>query len=150
MKTLELNINNIHSANELVELLSKNKTAEGDTLKLLNAEGKNDFTLIGLWILVAAAIIYYFEKEKSKRMQEGEKILQSLFTGKNAEEIEKQIKDEYGINVEIEYAPETEKEFWNKIAMTNLSKVYHPDEPDYSEITLLEPNPNYQPWKGVK
>lgn len=147
MKTLELNINDIHSANELVDLLSMNNTTEGDTLKLFNAESKNDFILIGLLIIVAAALVYYFEKEKSKRQQEGEKILESLFAGKNADEIEKQIKDEYGIIIEIENASETEREFWNKIAITNLSKAYHPDEPDYSEITLLEPNPNYQPWK---
>lgn len=36
---------------------------------------------------------------------------------------------------------------WTDIAMQGLAKTYGDDEPDYSDVILKEPNPEYKPWK---
>lgn len=40
-----------------------------------------------------------------------------------------------------------EHDQWADLAMQGLAKAYSDDEPDYSDLTLKEPNPEYKPWK---
>ena len=45
--------------------------------------------------------------------------------------------------------PEDEDEAgeWYDIAIQSMAKAYTDDEPDYSDVTLMEPNPEYKAWK---
>jgi len=38
---------------------------------------------------------------------------------------------------------EEEREFWNAIFQNSFQKAYSEDEPDYSDVKVLEPNPKY-------
>ncbi|MCG3167395.1 MAG: hypothetical protein POELPBGB_03185 [Bacteroidia bacterium] len=40
-----------------------------------------------------------------------------------------------------------EREEWAEIAKQGLAKAYGDDEPDYSDVQLKEPNPEYKSWK---
>ncbi len=39
---------------------------------------------------------------------------------------------------------ETEAEDWTKFSVKNLERAYGEDEPDYSNVLVKEPNPQYQ------
>jgi len=42
---------------------------------------------------------------------------------------------------------EQEAKEWYSIAIQSMAKTYSDDEPDYSDVTLMEPNPEYKAWK---
>lgn len=42
-------------------------------------------------------------------------------------------------------APDAEREEWARAAMANLASAYGPDEPEYGEAAIIEPNPHYRP-----
>lgn len=42
-----------------------------------------------------------------------------------------------------------ERNKWVELAVQGLAKNYSDDEPDYSDVVLMEPNPEYKPWKKV-
>lgn len=47
--------------------------------------------------------------------------------------------------VEEDGKSDAEREGWARAAMENLARAYGPDEPDYSEAAIIEPNPHYRP-----
>ena len=64
--------------------------------------------------------------------------------------LEKQVEREYGIKVEIEFEKDDERIFWQQIAARSMSKAYDANEPDYSDVQLMEPNPTYRQWKKAQ
>jgi antitoxin (DNA-binding transcriptional repressor) of toxin-antitoxin stability system len=40
---------------------------------------------------------------------------------------------------------DAEREEWTLAAMANLARAYGPDEPEYREAAIIEPNPHYRP-----
>ena len=145
MKTLELEVDEIKSPGEVVNFFKKNEMREGDTLKISTSEENLAYSAV-LFIIVLA-IVFYFTKEKVKRVAEGEKMLDDLFKGKSAEEMERQIEEEYGVKIEIESHEEQERREWGMISLHGLSHAYGDNEPDYTDVPLIEVNPNYKPWK---
>jgi hypothetical protein len=41
-----------------------------------------------------------------------------------------------------EHSEQEEREIWNSISQNSFQKAYSDDEPDYSDVRVLEPNPN--------
>ena len=78
--------------------------------------------------------------------EEGNNILKQIFEQIPLEVIEKQVEQEYGITIEIKEDENSEKQFWQRAAFNSLAKHYE-NEPDYSDVILMEPNPVYKPWK---
>ncbi|HYV94741.1 MAG TPA: hypothetical protein VE978_23405 [Chitinophagales bacterium] len=145
MKTLELEVDEVKSPEEVVNFFKENDMSEGDTLKISTDEENLAFSAI--LFIIALAIVFYFTKEKVKRIVDGEKMLDDLFNGKSAEEMEKQIEEEYGVKIEIEHRENDERKDWGMLSMQGLSHAYGDDEPDYSDVPLIETNPDYKPWK---
>jgi hypothetical protein len=149
MRTHELAIANYQSPEAVVRFLDEHKVKRGDTLKV-TTEQYQQTILMALSLIVVMAL-FYFYKKKGEREEEGGKILEGIFKeGATVEDIEKQVEKEYGIKIEVETKPDEERDFWYKLSAQNLSRAYGIDESDYSDVTILEPNPNYKPWKEDK
>ncbi len=83
-------------------------------------------------------------------MEEGDALLKNLFKEGDTAELEKNLEAEYEIEIEWVDAPkspveETDEAAWDKAATTLLADAYGEEEPDYSDVPLLDPNPNYKP-----
>ena len=39
---------------------------------------------------------------------------------------------------------EGEREEWTRAALASLARAYGPEEPEYSEAAIIEPNPHYR------
>ncbi len=46
-------------------------------------------------------------------------------------------------DMETDY--DTERDEWLRFSMINFSKTYGDDEPDYENVVIKEPNPDYNP-----
>ena len=58
------------------------------------------------------------------------------------------MKSEFNVSVQVEGdVVDEDREFWNQMGLRGLARAYGDDEPDISGMTLLEPNPDYIPWK---
>ena len=64
-------------------------------------------------------------------------------------ELEKKIKKEFGVSVEIEQADEEEK-MWRDLSAHHFLKGYDDAEPEYTLSDVREPNPEYKKWKKGK
>jgi hypothetical protein len=94
MQTVELNIDDIGSPKELAKLLFEKDLHEGDNLVLNTREDKIMFFLV--------ILLFVFAKGKKKRFKESEEFLNNLFAKYDtAEELERDIEKEYGINIEV-------------------------------------------------
>jgi preprotein translocase subunit YajC len=150
MKTLELEVGEIQTADEVVKFLKDNEIGEGDTLKILTDEEKSSIILVSILFIVALAIAFYFNNEKKKRENGGEKMLDDLFKGKTTDEMEKEIEAEYGVKIEIEHIADDGRNGWMKISKQGLSHAYGDNEPDYSDADIKVPSPKYKGWKKAK
>ncbi len=148
MQTIELDIAKYKTREELMNFLKRRDVRKGDTVKVVTDEDKTTLAATGIVVIVLLAIIYIFsQRKKSDRELEGEAILDKLVKGKSIDEIEKEVKDEYGVKIEVEQKKDEEREDWIKLSMKGLDKGYAKDDPDISSIPVREPNPKYNPWK---
>ena len=46
-----------------------------------------------------------------------------------------------------ERVEENELDLWRNFSESNFLKGYSDNEPDYSVADIIEPNPDYKPWK---
>jgi predicted nucleic acid-binding protein len=139
----ELILSRLNSPGEVADFFRQKRVQKGDSVTIL-AEGTKILNRTALFTLVLIALVYYFDIKKKK--QEADKILENVFSGMPVEEIEKQVEKEYGISIEIKEQDDEERKFWQQAALQSMAKEYD-DEPDYSDIQLMEPNPEYKPWK---
>lgn len=94
MQTVELDIDTIKSPKELIQFLKDTHFGVGDNLHLKVEEKQVLFILVIFFIAFGSII---------KRQKQGEDILNGLLSKyDNAEELEKDIEKEYGINIELE------------------------------------------------
>ncbi len=127
----------------------KTKGWRKEILKVKTDEQKNTLALVAIVVVVAIAIIYFFNKARKNRTDDGEKMLDGLFKNKTIEEIENGVMEEYGIKIEIEQKEmHEERNDWQLLSSQNFIKEYSIDEPEYTDADLKEPNPEYIAWKG--
>lgn len=153
MKTLTLRIQELQSPQEILALLAKENLRKGDRLDLVvrKEENEHDLAFLGLLLLLGLVLLAYFgeQEQTKKRVADGENILKKLFEAGQAEKMEKNLESEYGIEIEvvrISEAVDDDDAAWRDAAPLLMSHAYDEDEPDYSDVPLLEPNPNYRPW----
>lgn len=141
-----MDIAGVQDPGDIVDFFENNHLEKGDTLKLL-AESENKGTLVLVIAIVVVLLLkYLYDSYKLDKQKGGEKILDDLFKGKSVEEIEAQVEQEYGVKIAVEIKKAgKEHEDWNSLAMKSLEKMYADDEPDYNDVQVQEPNPDYKP-----
>lgn len=145
MKTVELNIDNIHSPSEVKDFLEKKRLKKGDTLQLSTAS--NVAYMVFAAVILAIGYLFVKTKEKEKRKMEGERLLKTFFEGKSIEEIGKQIEKEYGIKVKME-AKNSVHDF--KLNNINNLKEYlltWPEMTDKEWSEIKEKREHFNKWK---
>lgn len=149
MKTLTLPVHNLQSPQEMLALLAKDNLRRGDKLDIIISEEEKNLLMAALLLLLAIALLAHFgeKQQQEKRIADGAKMLQDLFSKTDSAEIESKLEAEYGIEIEFIRAGDEEEERadWRRLGMQALAASYGDDEPDYSDVPLLEPNPDYKP-----
>lgn len=146
MKTLILPIHDLQSGPEVLALLEKENLRKGDKLDILVKEEDKALQMLALLLLLAVVFLAYFgKKEQDKRIADGESILKGLFAKQNSKEMEKELEALYGIEIEFVRQEDSDEEDWARHSFQNLSAAYSEDEPDYADVTVKEPNPDYKP-----
>lgn len=72
-------------------------------------------------------------------------MIDDLFKEKTVEEIETQIENDYGVKLEVEQR-DSDREDFLELSAQAFEQEYG-DEPDYSNVPIIEINPDYNPWK---
>jgi hypothetical protein len=148
MSSYKINISKANQPHAMALLLKKKNVKRGDKVKLVADEAWTTVAMMGALMVVVLAL--YMLQDKRKKLDAAQKLLDDLYKDyKSPEELEAQIKQEYDVTVEIEDG-DGEKKFWKETAARGMAKAYGNDEPDYSDVKLLEPNPQYKPWKKAQ
>lgn len=80
------------------------------------------------------------------RKEETEDLIKNIFDKyKTPEDLEQHIKEKYGIKIEVK-SPLSYDEEWTLSSMMTFNDAYA-NEPDYDNLIVKEPNPDYKPWK---
>lgn len=142
MREIEIDIDKKPSRKSLFSKLKAVKPRAGDHVKLVHSE-ETTFAII-----IALIVVYLYFKTQGMLRSFGEQIIDDLF-GKydSADELEKDIENEYGIKVTVEPKEDPEREDWVRFSSTQLERAYTDSEDDYSDVPVKEPNPDYIPWK---
>lgn len=130
------------SAKEIRDELREANLSEGDHLKLVHA------TQTAFSVTMILLIVYFFLKMQGAFKSFGEKTIDDLF-GKygSEEELEAEIKKEYGIKVTVETKQDPDREDWMSMSAIEFERGYSDPDDDYSDVPVREPNPDYIPWK---
>lgn len=131
--------------------LEESKLAPGDYLSIsyFSHTSKTATHFQQLWLL---ALVYWYMTGFTQEQNENAatKLLDDLFKKyESPEQLESELKKEFNVTVTKEFV-DPDRTFWGAAGMQGLAKAYASDEPDISGITLLEPNPDYKPWKPAK
>jgi len=138
----------VQDTGDVVYFFENNRIEKGDTLKLLTETGNKGTLVLIIAVVVMLLLRYIFtHANKLKNQKDGEQLLDELFKGKSIEEIEQQVVEEYGIKIEVEVRRKKEENSWHTLSMQSLEKAYEVNEPDYNDVQVQEPNPDYKPWK---
>jgi len=71
-------------------------------------------------------------------------LLDKIFKGKTVEDIERELSDEYDIELVIDSNESGERRQWQQFSRSALVKAYGDEEPEYTEDMVKEPNPEYK------
>ena len=140
----------MHSQSQVVDLLEREELRPGDRLDVIIDDEDKSILLFAILLLLAAGLFVYFKKEQKReeRIAEGARILEGLTASENAEELEREIEAEYGIQIEF-IREEDDDAAWSNAAAILMTNGYTDDEPDYSDV-LNESNPRYKPNPDYK
>lgn len=108
MQTVTLDIDDIKSPKELAEILKSQHLQEGDNLVFRTDREQQQSSFLIFFV----AVVLFQLLQKRKRAKDGEELLNNLMAKyETAEELEKDIEKEYGINIEFETKNPIEKAF---------------------------------------
>ena len=114
---------------------------KGDKVEILSSNS-DQFSSSAAVILVLVAIVYVFGVLEKKIFVDG--ILDELFKKEHLDTFERQIEQEFGIDIKVTQDVSVEmedREFWNALGSQSFQKAYGEDEPDYADVWVIEPNP---------
>jgi hypothetical protein len=120
MSIIELNINQDTKPQSLASALKKQNLQRGDRLNIKSLLDEE----MSLLIVVIALAVYYKIK-----VEYADKLLKDIFGGMDSIEIQKEIKKEYGINVQMETIKG--KDNWQHFSKQQLAKAYGTNEYEY-------------------
>lgn len=132
MKTITLNIDHLTKPQTLAGELKKKNLQKGD---VLNVTSPLDAEMVLLIVLVALAFL------NERKMDYANKVLKDIFGDKSSSEIQKEIANECGIELELETANDID---WSQFSKQKLAKAYGENEPEYDESMVKEPNEDYK------
>ena len=118
-------------------------------MKVLQKSSTGKEGPLSAMIVVLIVVLWYMSsKAKKEKERIAAEILDDVFGKYNsAEELEKELKEEFNISVTTETLPVTSSD-WSQMSMGTFERAaYGEDEPDISHIAVREPNPEYKPWK---
>ncbi len=118
----------------------------GDSLLLMRMPRLPQDTWLAMVMLVMLTA-RHFLKAKDAGEPKADELLLDLRANHGAQALKKELKEEFNVDVILDPEYDDEREFWANVGLWGLSRAYAEDEPDISHITLLEPNPDYVPWK---
>lgn len=148
MKTVEVNISKSRKPRQILKIFRSRKLAKGDRLRIRKSD--DDFPFPVALVLVLLVIVWYFTNESKKKKSFGDEIEEMLFDkNMTSDVLEKQIEKEYGVKVEVA-SEDFEDNEWSDLSVKSLAGNYSDDEPDYSDVKMMEPNPDYIAWKKVR
>ena len=132
MKTVTLNIDQYTKPQNLAGELKKKNLQKGDVLAV---KSLLDEEMVLLIVLVSLAFL------NERKPDYANKMLKDIFGDKDSREIQKEIADEYEIELELETSNDTG---WQQFSKQKLAKAYGEDEPEYDETMVKEPNEDYK------
>ena len=101
MQTIELIITKNKKPQEILKALREKRLKRGDSVRLKAVEINQSFAIVVIFCLF---IIIWYLTEGSKKKAFGEEVEEILFKTKmSTAELEKKIKKEFGVSVEIEH-----------------------------------------------
>ena len=152
MKTLELNTDHYPKPKDWSEFFNYHKLSEGDRVEIKGAGLKEKLPDL-IAIAVAITINQHGPGNKKHRITDSKNILKELYQKTTKKELEKLLKNELGIEVSFQTSEEKDEEEFRKdlyqLAGQSMKNYCAEDEPDYSNVPLIEKNPDYNPdkWK---
>ena len=146
MSTVNIAFDPTVSAAAAVASLPEVELRPGDHLRVSTEQKLTQAELFTLMLVVIYMVARHFERSKIRdttRMN-GDQILNDLLTQYNsADDIEKALESEYGIEISlVERASEDND--WRDLSTQGVVAAYGMDEPDYTNVTVGEPNPHYK------
>jgi|SRR5579859_2174099 len=138
MKIVEIDIDRTPSPKELESEFDIKNLERGDRLHLLFSElTDNEFIALSIIIVVSFVIRKRFEEYPDD-------LLKDIFKNQTVEDIEKELKNDYNIELVIDSKEDNERRQWQQFSQSGLVKAYSDEEPEYSENMVKEPNPDYK------
>ncbi len=124
----------------------------GDTLRIVRRPKLSQEAWVALVLLVMIAANYFLKKKQTvgKAPAADDLMTEVASTDKGMADLQQGLKDDFNVKVETDPPVDDDYDSWREFALYNMNLAYGPDEPDISHITLLEPNPDYKPWKPGK
>lgn len=128
-------------------LFEKEGLQPGDTVRILKWPKLSQEAWVALVVMVMIAADYFLKK-KVEKAPLAEALMNELSsTEQGVAELRSDLKKEFDVRVEMEPSIDADRDFWRELGLKAMARGYSVDEPDISHITLLEPNPDYKPWK---
>lgn len=138
-----LDTKKLRSPQEVMQELEDKQIKRGDKIIILTEEA--EFALISLMMAIVSVLAESLKAEKQKKVDFGDRVLSEIFDlRRTSKEIEAEIEEKYGISIEVIKEEDQFRENWSRLAVQNLERAYGEDEPDYSEIQVKEPNPEFK------
>lgn len=130
-------------------LFEREDLRPGDTLRIVRRPSLRQEAWLAM-VLIVMTLANAFLKGRFARTRppDPDDLLRALAEDPNGiVDLRQELRTKHGVDVQFEPALDEDREFWNRLGLLGLSRAYGPNEPDISHITLLEPNPDYRPWK---
>lgn len=120
----------------------------GDTLRIVKRPSLSPETWAIMLLLVMQAANYFLRKKSNTGRPDADDFMNDVAqNGKGLADMQAVLKMDHNVKVETDPPLDDDYEAWRQFGMAALNRAYSDDEPDISNITLLEPNPEYKPWK---
>ncbi len=133
-------------------LFAKEGLKAGDTVRILKRPKLSQEAWVALVLLVMVAANYFLKRKPANNVVLGadDLITELAKSDKGVAALQQELKADHDVNVETDPPVDPEYDSWREFALQTLNRGYADNEPDISHITLLEPNPDYRPWKPDK
>jgi hypothetical protein len=140
MDTIELNTKTLGSPQDIIQTLYDRKLKVGDHVIILTNEEELAFISVVNVVFLAIQKVMGHNVDKF-----GEKVIADIFdSNKGYESLEQDIEEKYGISIEVKQTSDVLREDWATLVSEGLERAYGTEEPDYSDMLVMEPNPLYR------
>ncbi|MGV9012960.1 MAG: hypothetical protein ACOH13_10245 [Flavobacteriales bacterium] len=120
----------------------------GDALRILRRPRLPQDSWVAMVMLVMLTAKYFLrQRSQGDGEPTADHLLKELRLTNGAEALKKELQDEFDVDVTLDPELDADREFWSNVGLWGMSAGYADDEPDISHIPILEPNPDYIPWK---